>query len=298
MMVNKHFSKQDLIAAAEAFAADSSGNYVSAEAAIAPDLAGMRIFDAPKLAFGSPEDALFLSLKEPKAIGEHFLLPKEWLPQTQTVISVFLPFTETIRQGNARDHDWPSPEWLHGRIEGQAFVSQMARHLVELLAGAGYESLTPTLDPRFWSNTSDPRKLNPGNQDPAPLYTSNWSERHIAFVCGHGTFGLSKGLITKYGVAGRFVSIVTALSLKPDQRDYQGIYEYCTFCGDCIKNCPVNAIDLAKGKSHLLCSEFLDLTAEKYKPRYGCGKCQVDVACQSRRPKRALRRRDRSHPGA
>lgn len=265
--------------AAEEFAEQSPGNYVSAADAISEDLAGMRIFDPPKLTFGSPEDEQFLALKRPEAIGGHFLLPKEWLPQAQTVISVFLPFTETVKMGNSRDHDWPSPEWLHGRIEGQAFVGQLGRHLAELLIQSGYRSIIPTQDPRFWSSTPD--------------FTSNWSERHVAFVCGHGTFGLSKGLITKYGVAGRFVSIVTELLLEPDHRDYQGIYEYCTFCGDCIKNCPVRAIDLQKGKSHPICSDFLDLTAEKFQPRYGCGKCQVDVSCQSRRPKRGLRRRDR-----
>lgn len=268
--------RAELIKVAEEFTEQSPGNFVSKEAAISPDLAGMRIFDAPKLAFGSPEDELFLAFKRPEAIGEHFLLPKEWLTQAQTVISVFLPFTETIKKGNARDREWPSAEWLHGRIEGQAFVAQLGRHLADLLNTAGYMSLAPTQDERFWSNTTD--------------FTSNWSERHVAFVCGHGTFGLSKGLITKYGMAGRFTSIVTKLVVEPDQRDYQGIYEYCTFCGDCIKNCPVQAVDLQKGKSHPLCSEFLDLTAEKYKPRYGCGKCQVGVSCQSRRPKRALRR--------
>lgn len=276
--------------AAEAFTEQSPGNFVSAADAISEDLVGMRIFDAPKLTFGSPEDEQFLALKRPEAIGEHFLLPKEWLPQAQTVISVFLPFTETVKKGNSRDHEWPSPEWLHGRIEGQAFVAQLGRHLADLLIQAGYESILPTQDPRFWSNTSDPSKPNPCNQEPAPLYTSNWSERHVAFVCGHGTFGLSKGLITKYGMAGRFVSMVTELFLEPEQRDYQGIYEYCTFCGDCIKNCPVRAIDLQKGKSHPLCSDFLDLTAEKFHPRYGCGKCQADVSCQSRRPKRGLGR--------
>lgn len=268
-----------LTKAAEEFAEQSPGNFVSEEAAISPDLAGMRIFDSPKLVFGSPEDELFLALKRPEAIGEHLLLPKQWLPEAKTVISVFLPFTETVKKGNSRDHEWPSLEWLHGRIEGQAFVSEMARYLVTLLIHAGYGSIIPTQDPRFWSNTSD--------------FTSNWSERHVAYVCGHGTFGLSKGLITKYGMAGRFTSIVTELYVEPDQRDYQGIYEYCTFCGDCIRNCPVHAIDLQKGKSHPLCSEFLDLTAEKYKPRYGCGKCQVGVSCQSRRPKRALRRSKR-----
>lgn len=276
--------RQELIQYAAAYTERSPGNFVSAADAISEDLVGMRLYDPPKLAFGSAADEQFLTLKRPEAIGEHFLLPEEWLPQAKTVISIFLPFSQQVKLGNARDHQWPSPEWLHARIEGQAFVNQLARSLVTFLAEAGYRSLAPTLDQRFWSNTSNPDKPNPGNLKIAPTYTSNWSERHIAFVCGHGTFGLSKGLITKYGVAGRFTSIVTELLIQPDQRDYQELYEYCSFCGNCIHNCPVAAIRFETGKSHPPCSDFLDLTLEQYKPRYGCGKCQVDVSCESERP--------------
>ena len=39
-----------------------------------------------------------------------------------------------------------------------------------------------------------------------------------------------------------------------------------------------------RGKNHSICSKFCDKTAEKYKPRYGCGKCQVGVPCESRIP--------------
>jgi len=57
-------------------------------------------------------------------------------------------------------------------------------------------------------------------------------------------------------------------------------------CGACGKNCPVNAISLDKGKNHVICSAFLERTAEKYKPRYGCGKCQIGVPCESSVPKK------------
>ncbi|KOA18561.1 4Fe-4S binding domain protein [Clostridium homopropionicum DSM 5847] len=74
------------------------------------------------------------------------------------------------------------------------------------------------------------------------------------------------------------------LDLEPDRRDYENIYEYCSMCGKCVKNCPANAISLIYGKSHDACSDFLDKTAEKYKPRYGCGKCQINVPCESNIP--------------
>lgn len=55
-------------------------------------------------------------------------------------------------------------------------------------------------------------------------------------------------------------------------------------CGKCVRNCPVNAITIENGKNNHTCSVFLDITSEKYKPRYGCGKCQVEVPCESRIP--------------
>jgi len=270
-------NKQDLIKTAEYFVEHSQDNYITKQIAISENVVGMKIFDAPIFAFGSTDDEYFTLLKQPSAIGEHFLIPKEWLPQSKTVISFFLPFSEAVKKGNRRDMLWPSEEWLHGRIEGQTLLNKLCMHLKSEFINAGYNSLVPTLDERFWSN-------NVCSHHEA-TFTSNWSERHAAFVCGLGTFGLSKGLITQKGIAGRFGSILTELYLPPDKREYENIYEYCSMCGKCVKSCPVNAISIENGKNHIVCCEFLDKTAEKYKPRYGCGKCQIGVPCESRIPK-------------
>ena len=113
---------------------------------------------------------------------------------------------------------------------------------------------------------------------------SNWSERHAAYVCGLGTFGLSKGLITNKGMAGRFVSVLISEELPADPRPYQGIYDNCIRCGACVRRCPVDAISLEKGKDHVLCGAWLDKMGEIHAPRYGCGLCQTKVPCESRNP--------------
>ncbi|MDR2480411.1 MAG: 4Fe-4S binding protein [Treponema sp.] len=59
------------------------------------------------------------------------------------------------------------------------------------------------------------------------------------------------------------------------------MYECCIRCGSCVSNCPVRAISLERGKDHPPCSAFLERTREQCKPRYGCGKCQVQVPCES-----------------
>jgi epoxyqueuosine reductase QueG len=251
------------------------GNYVAAEIALRPGLAGMRIFGEPLTGYAAAGDPFFDELKKPGVIGPHFLTPREWLEGAETVISLFLPFTQGVRAANRESMDWPADEWLHARIEGQAFQNEICRFAVEILEGAGFSAAAPMIDPRFsWGN---PGVDDKSRQD---FYSSNWSERHAAYACGLGTFGLSRGLITRRGIAGRFISLVTSATFKPDQRGYSGIYDYCTRCGACARNCPAGAISLEGGKRHPPCSAFLSLTAEKYKPRYGCGKCQVKVPCE------------------
>ena len=260
-------TKIEIIKLAARHTEESPLNYITEEAAIAPKYAGMRIFDAPILAFGSADDEIYLRFKSPEVIGAHFVQPIEWLLEVKTVISFFLPYRDEIKIANAASFDLPADEWLHGRFEGQMYVQCLSTYISDLLNNAGFKSLVPASDPRFGYGGG--------------IFTSNWSERHAAFACGLGTFGLSKGIITEKGTCGRIGSVITTLDLPKDERAYEGVYEYCATCGACAANCPANAITLAEGKDHALCSDFLEMTRERFDPRYGCGKCQVKVPCES-----------------
>ncbi len=261
---------------------DAAGNYITEDNAIAPDLAGLRMYDAPLVGIGSAQDALFADFTRKDVVGEVFMTPQQWLPGAKTVISYFLPFSEEVRKGNRKDMSWPSDGWLHGRIEGQAFIVKVSAYLKEILEQAGYRAVAPGADSRFRSGGMT--GLTSGLDDIG--FTSNWSERHAAYVCGLGTFGLSKGLITKKGVAGRFGSVITDLPLPADIREYAGIYDYCNDCGLCIRNCPANAISFEKGKEHEPCFAFLQEVYAQLKPRFACGKCQVKVPCETQIPKK------------
>lgn len=258
-------------------------NRVSAEDAIREDLSGMRLFDEPIFGFGDADDPVFETWKRPEVIHPEVMLPKDWLPGAKTVISYFFPFTEQVRHANAEDMKSTSDEWLHGRIEGQEMIAAAGRELCSILKEAGYEAVCPSLDPRF-------RIL--------ARFASNWSERHAAYICGLGTFGLSKGLITEKGVAGRFGSVITSCAFPVTKRPYQGLTDYCIMCGKCQLNCPAHAIDKTKGclegKNHDLCSAYVNANARPphgphKKVRYGCGKCQVAVPCSAGIPGRAGR---------
>jgi epoxyqueuosine reductase QueG len=269
--------REVIIGVANDFIRNDSSNVITRDFALDPALVGVRMFDEPIVRFGDARDPLFHKLKEEGVIGPHFKEPTEWLAGADTVISIFLPIAQVVKDNNKLDKTWPSPGWLHARIEGQAMINRLNAPVQEAIRAAGYEVVAPFLDPRFRS-----REVPSDDPVNSPAFTSNWSERHVAFICGTGTFGLSKGLITEKGVAGRITSVVTNLHLPRDKRSYSDIYENCSMCGACVQTCPVGAISLETGKDHVKCSSFLAEVKIKYKPRYGCGKCQVKVPCESK----------------
>lgn len=264
----------------EKFVLNSIYNYVQKEDAIRPDLVGMQIYDSPLVGVASAKDPLFGELRKPEIVGEEVLLPREWLSNANCIISFFLPFTESVRKSNREVNDRASDEWLHARIEGQILIDRLGDFLCQKLASEGHKAVCPASDQRF-------KMIAP--------YASNWSERHVAYICGLGTFGLSKGLITKKGVAGRFGSVITSAELPVTEREYSSPFEYCIMCGKCQKSCPVHAIDIskgvAKGKDQEICGSFvkdsfLPPHGVNKRRRYGCGKCQVGVPCEKSIPQK------------
>ncbi len=265
--------KAGLARLAAEFVRNAPENVIPPEAAIGPGCGGVRIYGDPLLAFGSADDPLFEKLKDPGVVSAEHMSPKEWLPQAASVVSWFLPFSDEVKNSNAGGPD-PSPLWLHARIEGEDMNNALRRYMCGVLEGSG--AVAPVLDPR-WKTVSP--------------FCSNWSERHAAYICGLGTFGLSKSLITKKGTAGRFGSVITGCAFEPDEREYEGLTQWCSMCGACARSCPAGAIDPSRGpllgKDHASCSAYVQKTARMYGPegtarlRYGCGKCQTGVPCQN-----------------
>ena len=241
------------------------------------------MFDEPLVGVASAGDALFEEYKKPEVIGPWYLKPTEWLPEAKTVISIFFPFSAEVRESNRKSVDVPSQEWAYGRIEGQAFIKDCITALSNRFTEVGVKNLVPLLDERF-------AQVNAGNHFTEydcvteKTYGSNWSERHAAFACGLGTFGLSKGIITEKGMAGRFASIIIEEEIPADTRLYTEVYEYCTMCGACVRRCPVQAISIEEGKNHTICHAWLMKTKELCAPRFGCGLCQTKVPCENRIP--------------
>ena len=113
-----------------------------------------------------------------------------------------------------------------GVMKVKCFNQALRNFIVDMVAKAEGQAVAPVLDKRF-------AVIN---------RRRNWSERHVAFIAGLGTFSLSRSLITSLGSAGRFGSVVVDFELTPTQRLYQEIDEYCLKCGACIDRCPPRAI--------------------------------------------------------
>lgn len=249
---------------------------------ILPNGEELTIFEQPLIGFGSAEDELFTRYKDPKIIGPMFWTPKEWLQEAKSVVVFFFPFTESVRKSNRENGADPSVHWLYGRIEGQQYLNEYMGKVKHLLENRGIKACVPSSDKRFTV-----QMYSVGSEEKPELKAeSRWSERHAAYVCGLGTFGLSRGMITQKGMAGRFASIIVDTVLSPDERPYIGVFDYCVKCGACARRCPTGAITVEYGKNNAQCSRYVDKMEERYAPRYGCGKCQTGVPCERGIPSR------------
>ena len=274
------------------YVAGSPGNHFRA-------LDGEHIFDEPLVGFADGDDAIFQDYKA--IIGDFHLTPREALAMhlqgkgrgdekrlsSLSVISWVLPISHETRLSLRRESLVPSLRWNHTRWHGQDLIYELSRYLVSLLEELGHRAIAPEL-----ANFYEIKELSNG-------LASNWSQRHIAYAAGLGTFSLSDGFITLKGIALRCGSVVTDIALSPSPRVYENHLANCLFyrdgsCRRCIERCPASAIS-EQGHDKKKCREFLFVEQkailkelgreEGYIGRYlGCGLCQTKVPCEARIP--------------
>ena len=237
---------------------------------------GEMIYDHFLIGFAAADDSIFVDFSKESVIGPLFASPRAWLSSAATIISYFLRFSKPVRSSNYEGAG-PSADWLHGRFIGEEFNNKVRLHLVEELKNMGGVTAVPALHEEYSADYQG--------------FKSNWSERHIAYAAGLGSFGLSRGLITEIGIAGRFGSVITDLHFPVKLRSAGGPFRNCPFfadrsCGVCIKRCPAGAIT-AEGKDKSACFRYTRTEdhARSLRMEFGydhsiCGKCQVNVPCE------------------
>jgi len=252
---------------------------------------GEKAWARPHLAVARGGDPLYEQLKAD--IGPFFWTPEEAfalafpdapLPASRlSVISYILPQTALTRADQRLATEVPAERWARSRFFGEEFNCALRLHLAGALTGAGFPAVAPERLPGFAYRQSEKYGL-----------ASNWSERHTAWIAGHGTFGLSDGLITPLGKAVRFGSVVAAIDLEPTPRPYAGHQDWCLWyakgtCGACIRRCPAAAITEAGHDKEGCFAYIRNVTSPYTTKHYGtgatsCGLCQVRIPCEAKNP--------------
>jgi epoxyqueuosine reductase len=201
-------------------------------------------------------------------------------PTDLTVISWGIFQTEATKAANRRQTRMPSEPWARARIYGQEGNVWLHRVMLDVLLKEGYRAVAPSLLPA-WAEAGTHTNL----------WRSTWSERHVAYVSGLGTFGLAGGLITRKGQAARFGSVVVEAVIPVTPRPYDGPFAYCLHftggdCAECAERCPAGSVSI-EGRDKEACAYHLKPRSEEYVRRtfgfdgYGCGLCQTGVPCES-----------------
>ena len=218
-------------------------------------------YRTPLVGFASADDPRFNELK--KILPEH-LAPNDLLPGAKSVAAFFIPFSEDIVEANSLDPEKVSPVWVTAYLETNRLINQICEKIVDDLSAIGVRAATQPATHNF-----NPETLS-----------CHWSHKSVAVICGLGSFGLNRMLITAQGCAGRIGSLVLDAAIDPSpplESDYC-LYYAAGACAECVDLCPIGALDENNGIDKPACHARLKKNAE-HVSNEGladvCGKCAM-----------------------
>lgn len=206
----------------------------------------------------------------PQIAADDHLLPRDLLPESQSVIVYFLPFIREVAEEN-QGGKIPTRNWGLAYNDTNNLIIQINDHLAGRLAQMGCRAaVTPPT----------------ANFDKVRL-VSQWSHKHLAHISGLGRFGVHCQIITPVGCVGRMGSLVTDADL--GDHPLLGEGEPCLFkrgleCLKCVDCCPVQALT-ADSFDRTRCYRRIKAVQKSGPladlPEYTdvCGKCQVNAPC-------------------
>jgi epoxyqueuosine reductase len=257
----------------------------------------------PLIGFADGNDPIFHEFKKKGIIGAFHFTPEEAFstylkrqqknvgdkkPHALSVVSIIFTATRKTRLSNRPETVMGSPRWQYAFDRGITFMEDTLKHLVSRLEALGYQAVAPMYTRPLlflWQLPDGP--------------TSDWSEKHIAYAAGLGTFGLNGGIITTRGAALHCGSVITDVALTPTPRAYDNYLAHCLYfrngsCGRCIERCPSGAIS-ERGYDSRKCFFYHEVDLPRISKNLGrepeggdhppvCSLCQTKVPCENRIP--------------
>ena len=215
----------------------------------------------PLVAFASAHDPRYEELKT--VIGPWHQLPRDFLPEAESVISYFIPFTKEVALGPKNEPDG-CPVWSEAYITINQHFHVVNQAVQNYLESQGYKA----------AQIRPPKAYDP------ETFHAVWSHRSTAVIAGLATLGANNLAITEKGSGGRFCSLITSAKLEPNREQPKKVCPYPMNgkCGLCIKACPAGALT-GGPTDKAACQEELNKNPERLKKLNAkyiadiCGKC-------------------------
>jgi epoxyqueuosine reductase len=269
---------------------------------------GDRIFDPPLIGVSRGDDPIFKKFKEVVA-PEHLTPVEMWKASGLgeqgdpaaglRILSIIFPFVKRIREESKKAVKMPADIYCLGRNYANEFMKEVLRRTMVFFQDRGFRATAGMLSPAFRLRL----------QEKPPQFYSLWSERHMAFAAGLGTFSLHEGLITEAGCNVRMTSVITDAPLMVTPRRSDDPYANCLYyakeeCRECEKRCPGKAIT-EEGHDKVKCRAYGVIISKAMNKKLGpllkphernvegtvmvsypvgCAFCQFKVPCMDRNP--------------
>lgn len=268
---------------------------------------GGRIFGTPLTGVSRGDDSIFDKFKEVIAT-EHMTPAEMWAKSgfededpaaSLRTVSIVFPYVDRIREESKTATKMPAEIYSIGRNYANPFMTDVIKKTIAFFQDQGCRAVSGVNSPGFQTLS----------QDKAPQFYSPWSERHMAFAAGLGTFSLHEGLITEVGCNIRVASVTTDAPLEVTPRKSDDPYANCLYyaegtCRECEGRCPGDAIT-ENGHDKVKCRRQLRMISEEMEKQLGsllkpsirrfggkesigypvgCAFCQFDVPCMDKNP--------------
>ena len=269
---------------------------------------GGRIFDKPLIGVSGGDDPIFEKFKE--VVAPEHLTPMDMWTQSGMIVSepsashlrimsIIFPYVDDIREQSKTATKIPAEIYAVGRNFANPFMKDVIQETIRFFEDEGFQAMAGMYSKVFKVIITT---------DPVRRY-SVWSERHIAFAAGLGTFSLHEGFITDVGCNIRISSIITDAPLDITPRLKDDPYGNCLYyaqgtCKECVDRCPGDALS-EEGHDKEKCRNYVQAIQEVLQKRLGstlkpttrrfqagekiayptgCAFCQFDVPCMDKNP--------------